>query len=381
MSMKSCFYIFLICLLTAVRAAAQPRTEITGNLPDYAEAMKSGLDFPMAWHNSRLPFAEWRAEARGCLLACAGAFPPAVPFDSVLLASERRDGYTAHKILFNVSAWSRVPAYLLVPDGDGPFPAILMLHDHGAHFSIGKEKMVRPFDVPAGVSADTDDWVRRNYDSVYVADEFARAGYVVLAVDALMWGDRQAQGGTQYALQQALAANLMQLGCSLGGLMLADDMRSADFLASLPCVDAARVGALGFSMGAWRAWMLAAATDKVSAAAAVCWLCTTDALLVPGNNQLKGGSAYAMLLPGLARYMDYPHAASIACPKPMLFFNGTRDKLFPVNGVQDAYDVLHQVWASQGAEGRLVMRLWDAPHCFNRAMQAETLRFFNAVWP
>lgn len=79
--------------------------------------------------------------------------------------AEHRNGYEVRKIRFNVSEWCRIPAYLLVPDGKGPFPAIVMLHDHGAHFSIGKEKMIRPFHVKAEVLADADDWAARCYDS------------------------------------------------------------------------------------------------------------------------------------------------------------------------------------------------------------------------
>ena len=74
-------------------------------------------------------------------------------FDKEVIDIERREGYTVEKILFNVSKYSRVPAYLLVPEGKGPFPAVLLLHDHGAHFSIGKEKMVRPFGVEASVTS------------------------------------------------------------------------------------------------------------------------------------------------------------------------------------------------------------------------------------
>lgn len=57
-----------------------------------------------------------------------------------VIATEKRKGYEVQKIVFNVSEYSRVPAYLLVPEGKGPFPAVLLLHDHGAHFTIGKEK-------------------------------------------------------------------------------------------------------------------------------------------------------------------------------------------------------------------------------------------------
>ena len=55
-----------------------------------------------------------------------------------------------------------------------------------------------------------------------------------------------------------------------------EDMYTTDFLATLPEVDSKRIGCMGFSMGAYRAWMLSALSDKVKAGAAVCWMVTTD---------------------------------------------------------------------------------------------------------
>lgn len=101
-------------------------------------------------------------------MECMQNLPPApAKYDMSVIGTEQRSGYEARKIWFNVSEWSRIPAYLLVPDGKGPFPAVIMLHDHGAHFSIGKEKMVCPFGVSPEISADAEDWVVRCYDGQY----------------------------------------------------------------------------------------------------------------------------------------------------------------------------------------------------------------------
>lgn len=84
-------------------------------------------------------------------------------------------------------------------------------------------------------------------------------------------------------------------------------------------------------MGAYRAWMLSALSDKVKAGAAVCWMVTTDCQFSWEYGKERGG--FANMLPGIRRYLDYPHIASIACPKPMFFLNGEHDKLFPPVGV------------------------------------------------
>lgn len=134
---------------------------------------------------------------------------------------------------------------------------------------------------------------------------------------------------------------------------------------------------MGFSMGAHRAWMTMAATDAVKAGAAVCWMNTTDSLMTLTNNQNKGGSAYAMIIPNIRRYMDYPHVASIACPKPMLFINGAKDKLFPIEGVKSAYETMRQVWESQEAEAHFQTQIYDLPHFCSKEIQQAILEFFN----
>lgn len=369
----------LLSLSTASAQTDSAAYEVTGNMPVFYQQMKQQLTYPLAWGKAEeKDFAKWKAQARHVLAECMQNLQPAPKAYAMEVTDrEQRDGYEARKIRFNLSEWSRVPAYLLVPEGEGPFPAIVLLHDHGAHFSIGKEKMVRPFYVAPEVMEDADQWASQCYDGQYVGDYLARHGYVVLAVDALFWGERGRKEGTSYDAQQALASNFLQMGASWGAFINVDDMRSAEFLASLPFVDKERVGSLGFSMGAYRSWMLAALTDVVRASASICWMNTTEHLMTLTNNQNKGGSAYAMLIPALRRYLDYPHVASIACPKPTLLFNGTRDKLFPIEGVRDAYREMEAVWKSQGASDHLVTKLWDEKHFFNKEMQKETLEFFD----
>lgn len=375
----SLLFASLLSLSTASAQTDSAAYEVTGNMPVFYQQMKQQLTYPLAWGKAEeKDFAKWKAQARHVLAECMQNLQPAPKAYAMEVTDrEQRDGYEARKIRFNLSEWSRVPAYLLVPEGEGPFPAIVLLHDHGAHFSIGKEKMVRPFHVAPEVMEDADQWASQCYDGQYVGDYLARHGYVVLAVDALFWGERGRKEGTSYDAQQALASNFLQMGASWGAFINVDDMRSAEFLASLPFVDKERVGSLGFSMGAYRSWMLAALTDVVRASASICWMNTTEHLMTLTNNQNKGGSAYAMLIPALRRYLDYPHVASIACPKPTLFFNGTRDKLFPIEGVRDAYREMETVWKSQGASDHLVTKLWDEKHFFNKEMQKETLEFFD----
>ena len=364
--------------------------EWQGEIPTYVETLKKELTYPMAWGNSPIKnFKKWKKAARAKVFECMMTPPKAAAaWDMEVLGEEQRDGYKAQKIAFNINAYSRITAYLLIPDGKGPFPTVNALHDHGAHLFIGKEKMIRPFFTPEEQDApakqalcqeildDADAWARQLYDSQYVGDYLAKHGYVVLSIDAPMWGERGRKEGVDRNKYDLIAGNMMMLGRDLSAFMTYDDISSTEFLASLPMVDAKRIGCVGCSMGAYRSWMLSALSDRIKAGASICWMITTDAQLTRRFGRKENGG-FANCIPALRQYLDYPHIASLACPKPMLFINGTKDKLFPVPGVEDAFAEMHKVWKSQGADNLLDTELWEIPHSCGLKAQEKMLEFLD----
>lgn len=372
-------FILLSCLI-CMDAMAQKRDkyEFYKDFPVYADKLLGQLTYPLAWGNSDIKdFIEWKSAARRKVFECMMTPPPeAKSYDVKVIGEEKREGYTARKLEFNLSDFYRARAYVLIPDGEGPFPAVNLLHDHGAHLYIGKEKMIRPFDDDSLVLDDADKWVDNLYGGQYFGDYLAKNGYVVFSTDAPMWGERGRAEGVDRSKYDIIAGNMMMYGRDLSAFMTYDDIASTDFLATLPEVDPKRIGCAGCSMGAYRAWMLSALSDKISACAAVCWMITTDVQMTWKYGRKESGG-FANCIPALRQYLDYPHIASIACPKPTLFISGTEDKLFKVPGVKKAFKIMHEVWDSQNAGGNLETELWPIPHSCGIEAQQRVLDFFN----
>ena len=401
--MKKIFATLLGYLLTIGFAYAQPLTYINSllveqpnptkatvqkrekyefmrNLPVYADSLIADLTYPMAWGNSKVKnFKKWKRLARKKVFDCM-LMPPPPPVDGYkakVLFEEQREGYKAKKIEIQLSRYYTVPAYILIPDGKGPFPAINLLHDHGAHLFIGKEKTIRPLACEDSVVIkDAEVWSAGGYEGQFFGDFLARHGYIVLSTDAPMWGERGQKEGPRRDKYDMIAGNMMMYGIDLCAWMTYDDISATDYLASIPEVDSRRIGCTGWSMGAYRAWMLSALSDRIKAGAAVCWMVTTDEQMSFKYARTENGG-FANCFPGLRRWLDYPHVASIACPKPMLFINGSQDKLFPVAGVKKAFQIMHDTWDSQGCGDRLVTELWEMPHSCGKKSQQFVLDFFN----
>lgn len=368
--------------------AAYSQTEVwqheyVGEIPVYIDSLQARLTYPLAWRNYKnADMQQWRLEARRQVLACMGPQPPrADDWQMEVLAEEQRDGYVAQRIAFNLSRWYRVKAYLLIPgtiqrNTTGESAAIILMHDHGAHLTIGKEKVIRPFAVDSAVVKDADAWVEQLYGGQYLGDYLAQNGYVVLAIDMPLWGERGRAEGADRKKYDIIAGNMMMAGVNICAFTHYDDMAAADFLASLPFVDMQRIGTAGLSIGAYRAWMLAALSDRVKAACCDCWMITTEAQLTRRYGRKENGG-FANSIPGLRNYLDYPDIASLAAPNPMLFIAGKRDKLFPVLGVEKAFGIMHDVWDAAGASSHLETYLLDQGHECNLDNQRMILDFFN----
>ena len=379
--MRKVLIFLTLILLCESGAFAQKREkyEFKRNLPVYADSLIADLTYPMAWDNCGLKdFQEWKRMARQKVFDCMLMPPPAPSngYETKVLFEEQRDGYKAKKLEIRLSRYYTVPAYVLIPDGKGPFPAINVLHDHGAHLFIGKEKVIRPLACEdSTVIKDAEDWLK-GYEGQYFGDYLAQNGYVVFSADAPMWGERGQMEGPRRDRYDMIAGNMMMYGIDLSAWMTYDDIAGTAFLASMPEVDASRIGCTGWSMGAYRAWMLSALSDDIKASASVCWMVTTDEQMSFKYSRTENGG-FANCFPGLRRWMDYPHVASIACPKPMLFINGSQDKLFPVAGVEKAFQIMHETWESQGAGDKIETEIWKIPHSCGLRCQQRVLEFFK----
>ena len=399
--------LLLVLLSSSAYAQDEWGYEYRGELPVYIDSLQSRLDYPLAYRNyiqllgddcladttivslntmRRMQQMAWKAAARIKILECMGERPP-LPgnWDMKVLGEEQRQGYVARKIEFALSRWYRVKAYLLVPEskgkgksnkGEAKYPAVVVMHDHGAHLSIGKEKVVRPFNVSNEVLNDADGWVDQLYAGQYLGDYLAQNGFVVLAIDMPLWGERGRVEGADRKKYDIIAGNMMMAGVNLCAFTHYDDLATIDFLATLPCVDADRIGVAGLSMGAYRSWMAAALSDKVKATCGVCWMVSTDAQLTTKYGRKENGG-FANSIPGLRNWLDYPDIACLAAPNPMLIVAGKQDKLFPLPGVKKSFGIMHDVWNAFGASDNISTHILDQGQECTKENQLMILQFLK----
>lgn len=343
------------------------------------------------------------------------------------LAKEQRDGYECRYIEFSTEQEERIKAYLLVPDKASwaeKCPAVVMLHDHGARFDIGKEKLVMPVAtmLPDGeddhIMKSSRQWIDKNFDGVFMADSLASLGYVVLVGDALYWGERSPEDAQRwselnyrdpasgeyaglsskerkalikelknkvYDGQKVLYDSLHDSGVIWAEKMLRDDIASVRLLRRLPYVDKRNVGAFGFSMGAHRCWMLAAFCDEVKCGVALSWMTSLD------REERMKPSDYSMAVMPMREHLDFGDIGLFLAPKPMLFLNGVEDHLFPKDKVdiafrklQKHYSVYNETHSGKPSAARtepafepLQTVFFNGGHHCGKDVQASIVRFLD----
>ena len=313
--------------------------------------------------------------------------------EMTVTGTENRGNYECRSVEFDVGNDERIKGYLLVPDraADEKCPAIILLHDHGARFDIGKEKLVRPPCAPEHIARSSREWTGKYFDGAYFGDSLAALGYVVFVTDALYWGERSSEKAQEWSRlnfgkpsdrevikrlknevfeeQQAVYGYCMaEYGMEWAEKILKDDIASVNLVASLPFVDKRRIGAFGFSMGAHRCWLLAAHSRKVRCGAAVCWMTVLE------DYDADSPSDLSMRISRLRSEMDFPEIGKLLSHKNMLFISGADDPLFPATSVEKAYVKLH---GSYGKKGVLRTEFMEGGHHCGTKVQEAVIQFFD----
>jgi hypothetical protein len=315
------------------------------------------------------------------------------PVDPAAEVVDRFEGpdFVREKVVFSTSPLFRVAAYVHIPkDLTGRAPAIVDLHSHGGMFIFGKEKVI-DFGRNHPVM---DTYHAGNYGGRPTATALVRRGYVVITIDAFMFGERRVlmdadldAGWDRSAYTQddvtrlnqvcrgkesTLAKTLTVLGMSWPGLVAWDDMRTVDYLVTRPEVDPNRIGCVGVSFGGWRSLFLAALDERIRAGCIVGFMSTIRPML----RRHVDTHSWVHFVPGLHQHLDLPDVASLTLPRALLVQQCRRDGLFPLDGMEAAVDHIRAVASRAGVPDRFTGRFYDVRHEFNVEMQEDAFAWF-----
>jgi len=370
------------------QAAATPDSPHIGNLYPFVQKQGDRSPLELSFLQSRYQnLGSWQKIARARVLECLCYSPPATPPAAEIIRRTDRGDYVEEALTFQTTPDLRVPAYVLVPKKASlPAPGVVVLHCHGGAYVWGKEKVVAVENEHPALS----EFKGQLYEGTSIATELARRGYVVITIDMFYWGERRmlldgdpssyrdpqrmtsedvsAFNRRSSQNEQLVARTLMTAGITWPGVVLWDDLRTVDYLANRPEVDRRRLGCVGLSVGGYRSFLLAALDPRIKAAIDVGWMTSYASNI---RRHVINTVGFTFHIPGLYRYLDLPDLAALIAPRSVFVINGSKDTLFPPDGVEKAHRKIEACFRKAGVPDHQRCRVYDAPHQFNRAMQAE----------
>ena len=304
-------------------------------------------------------------ETRQRLWQLLGDIPaPTLPQVSLISRLEEPT-YTLEHFSFTNGIGDTVYGYLILPrDIDRPAPAVLYHHEHGGKYALGKDAAIR---------------IRENGYAPGLA--LADAGFVVMAIDAYGFGQREHQGPagereSGAATELSLFKHFLWQGKTLWGMMAHDDLSALAYLRSRPEVDEDRIGAAGMSLGASRTSWVGALDESVKAVVPISQMTRYRDFADAGD---LGGHGIYYFVPGvLASGLDMEHIVAVTAPRHQLILTGDSDPLSPIAGIHKVMDYARQVYREQGAADKLEIVLYESvAHAYLPAMVEATLEFFG----
>jgi len=276
-----------------------------------------------------------------------------------LVSTEEHDGYTLERLVLDLNGIEDVPAILLIPkERRERAPGLLYIHWHGGMYDLGKEQLLK------GVAA----------QPAY-APVCAEKGFVTLAIDSWCFGERKHEQDGGVGEQDAFKLMLWR-GQVLFGMMMFDEFRALDYLASRAEVDAQRLGVLGMSMGATKAWWLAALDPRVKVCMDVCCLTDFEELIKTHGLKLHAIFYY---VPSLLKHFETADINELIVPRPHLSVNGRLDPLTPPAGVEKIRDRLMPLYRKYGKESDCRVDLFDCAHVELPEMRKLILEWMDRV--
>ena len=269
-----------------------------------------------------------------------------LPLNIKETGSVRMGTYEIKNITFQTRPGVYATANLFIPDGPGPFPAVINMLGH---------------------------WTKGKIDSTgpqAVGHTLATNGYVCLTIDPWGAGERGTKHGIYEYHGANLGASLMNIGEPLIGIQISDNMRGIDLLCSLPNVDTTKIGATGASGGGNQTMWLSAVDERVKADVPVVSVGTFESYIMESNcicEQLPDGLTFT------------EEAGIVALANAPLLINHNLElnpTFFPAEMLR-TYTNARNIFQLANNEINTGYRLFDLPHGYEREDREAMLGWFD----
>ncbi|MFM8272880.1 MAG: alpha/beta hydrolase [Gemmata sp.] len=299
--------------------------------------------------------ARRQAALREKFVEALGGFPEKAPLNARTVGTLKREGYAVEKVIFESRPDHHVTANFYLPDGPGPFPAVLMPLGHSAN----------------GKAAD---YMQR------AAILLAKNGIAALVYDPIGQGERSQlldklgnpaiKGSTSE--HTAVGVGAILVGRSTASYRVWDGIRSIDYLTSRKEIDPKKIGCTGSSGGGTMTSYLMALDDRIVAAAPSCYITSLERLFATIGPQDAEQNVTGQVALGL----DHADYIFLHAPKPTLVLSATRD-FFDIKGTKATVAEAKGVYKLLGADEKFGFVEVDSTHGYPRAHREAMARFMS----
>jgi len=320
-------------------------TQLINQREEQVQAIKS----PKDWQDRKNQLKEK-------LLLGLGGLPEKTALNSQVLGKIDRETFHVEKILYESLPGFYVSASLFIPrQRQNPAPAIIYCSGHALE-------------------------AFRSETYQHIIINLVKKGFVVLAFDPIGQGERLAylEEGAPFSIKgntrehSYSGIQSMMIGHSLARYMVHDGMRAVDYLLSRPEVDGKRIGITGRSGGGTQSALIAAADERILAAAPENYI--TSFLRI--WESIGPQDAEQNLLSSHKLGIDHADLLSIRAPKPALVLTTSRD-FFSIQGAKESFQEVKNLYKMLGKAEHLYFAQDDHQHGSTPSNREAMYRFFQ----
>jgi len=353
-------YVWMNCFVLEAKQAEKVMTSKTDSLPavfggDNIDLIEKDFRQKAVLHyrkhqlpQNKVGWTDYKKTLTGKILEKSGAV---INHELALNYKETRthqlQGYSVKNIIFQTRPGIYATANLYVPKGKGSFPAVIAMH---GHWPNGKSNEV--------VQS--------------LGHTLALNGYVCLVIDAWGSGERTTVHGVHEYHGSNLGASIMNLGETLMGVQISDNIRGVDLLSSLPYVDKNQIGATGASGGGNQTMWLSALDERVKACMPVVSVGTFEAYIMRSN-------CVCELLPEGLTFTEEAGVLAMIAPRALKMASALHDTnpaFIPAEMLR-SYENALQVFDMLGALDKISYQLFNTGHGYWPEMRETMLGYFD----